>query len=206
MAIAKYIREAWKKPQESLGDLWQQRLIEWRREPAITRIDYPTRLDRARSLGYKAKQGVVMIRQRVPKGGYQRPMPTAYGRKPKNRRQFKVVDKSQQVIAEERAARKFVNLEVLNSYYVGEDGLFKWFEIIMLDKHHGAIKSDLDLGWIADTQHTGRVHRGLTSAGKRSRGLRRKGKGAEKVRPSRQAYLRRKQYPRGSDRRDAWLS
>ena len=30
----------------------------------------------------------------------------------------------------------------------------------------------------------GRVYRGLTSSGKKSRGLRRKGKGAEKIRPS----------------------
>jgi len=31
-------------------------------------------------------------------------------------------EKSKQVIAEEKAARKFPNLEVLNSYWVGEDG------------------------------------------------------------------------------------
>ncbi len=36
----------------------------------------------------------------------------------------------------------------------------------------------------------GRAFRGLTSAGRKSRGLRRKGKGAEKVRPSLRANKR----------------
>jgi len=40
---------------------------------------------------------------------------------------------------------------------------------------------------IAQKQHHKRVFRGLTSAGKKIRGLRRKGRGAEKVRPSRKA-------------------
>jgi len=95
--------------------------------------------------------------------------------------------KSLRLIAEERAARKFPNLEVLNSYWVGEDGRSKWFEVIMVDPHHPAVKSDKDINWICEKQHKGRVFRGLTSAGKKVRGLRNKGRGAEKVRPSRKA-------------------
>ena len=109
------------------------------------------------------------------------------GRRPKTRGRFYPPGKSTQWMAEERAARRFPNLEVLNSYWVGEDGVNKWFEVIMVDKHHPAILSDKTLSWVAAPQHRGRVHRGLTSAGKKTRGLRHKGIGAEKARPSRAA-------------------
>ena len=184
----KYIAEAWKKPEESFVDeLMRRRLIEWRRQPAIIRVEKPTRLDRARKLGYKAKQGFIIVRVRVRRGGLRKKRPRA-GRRPKRMgvKKYKPA-KSLRLIAEERAARKFPNLEVLNSYWVGEDGRFKWFEIIMVDKNHPVIKADKDINWICQKQHKGRVFRGLTSAGKKVRGLRRKGRGAEKVRPSRKA-------------------
>jgi large subunit ribosomal protein L15e len=95
--------------------------------------------------------------------------------------------KSLRLIAEERAARKFPNLEVLNSYWVGEDGRSKWFEVLMVDPNHPAIKADKDINWICRRQHRGRVFRGLTSASKKVRSLRRRGKGAEKFRPSKKA-------------------
>jgi len=84
-----------------------------------------------------------------------------------------------------------VNLEVLNSYWVGEDGRYKWFEVILVDRSHPAILSDPQLSQIA--KQRGRVYRGLTSAGRRARGLRRKGKGAEKIRPSLRANFRKKE-------------
>ncbi|MGB9676393.1 MAG: 50S ribosomal protein L15e [Candidatus Bathyarchaeales archaeon] len=184
----KYIAEAWSKPEKSFVDeLMRQRLIEWRRQPAITRVEKPTRLDRARKLGYKAKQGFIIVRVRVRRGGLRKQRPRA-GRRPKRMgvKKFKPA-KSLRLIAEERAARKFPNLEVLNSYWVGEDGRSKWFEVIMVDPHHPAIKADKDIGWIAQKQHKKRVFRGLTSAGKKVRGLRLKGRGAEKFRPSKKA-------------------
>ena len=166
----KYIAEAWAKPEKSFVDeLMRQRLIEWRRQPAITRVEKPTRLDRARKLGYKAKQGFVIVRVRVRRGGLRKQRPKA-GRRPKRMgvKKFKPA-KSMRLIAEERAARKFPNLEVLNSYWVGEDGRSKWFEIIMVDPHHPAITADKDLNWISQKQNKRRVFRGLTSAGKKSR-------------------------------------
>ena len=54
----------------------------------------------------------------------------------------------------------------------------------MVDPSHPVIRSDKDVGWICEKQHTGRVFRGLTPAGIKGRGLTKKGKGAEKVRPS----------------------
>jgi large subunit ribosomal protein L15e len=95
--------------------------------------------------------------------------------------------KSLRLIAEERAQRKFPNLETLNSYWVGEDGKSKWFEVIMVDIHHPVIKSDSNANWMAEKQHKRRVFRSLTSAGKKVRALRTRGRGAEKARPSRKA-------------------
>jgi large subunit ribosomal protein L15e len=179
----KYIAEAWTKPEKSFVDeLMRQRLMLWRRQPAITRVEKPTRLDRARKLGYKAKQGFIIVRVRVRRGGLRKKRPRA-GRRPKRMgvKKFKHA-KSMRLIAEERAARKFPNLEALNSYWTGEDGRSKWFEVIMVDPHHPAIDSDRDINWIGEKQHRKRVFRGLTSAGKKVRSLRRKGRGAEKVR------------------------
>jgi len=172
----KYVAEAWSKPEESfVKDLMKQRLIEWRREPTIVRVERPLRLDRARKLGYKAKQGFVMVRVRVRRAGKRRPRPKA-GRRQKRMGVAKLkLAKSLKLIAEERAARKFPNLEVLNSYWVWEDGLHKWYEVIMVDPNHPVIKSDRNIGWIAEKAHHGRVFRGLTSAGKEVRGLRHKG-------------------------------
>jgi len=184
----KYLARVWKRPKDSfIGELMRERLITWRKQPSILRIEKPTRLDRARKLGYKAKQGFVVVRVRVRRGGLKRPRPRS-GRRPKRMGVAKLKPaKSMRLIAEERAARKFPNLEVLNSYWVWEDGRFKWFEVILVDPNHPAIKSDKDINWICERVHRGRVFRGLTSAGKKVRGLRHKGRGAEKARPSRRA-------------------
>ncbi len=169
-----YLREMWKKRWEdpALLNLWKQRILRWRREPTVVRIEKPTRLDRARALGYKAKPGIIVVRVRVRKGGLNRPRPNK-GRRPKRMGVYGYAPaKSTRLIAEERAARKYPNLEVLNSYYVGEDGLYKWYEVILVDPHHPAICRDPELKWICSGKHRGRVFRGLTSAGKKMRGLR----------------------------------
>jgi large subunit ribosomal protein L15e len=189
----KYIAKAWMQPEDSyVEELMKQRLIEWRKEPAIVRIEKPTRLDRARKLGFKAKQGFIIVRVRVRRGGLRKQRPKA-GRRPKRMgvKKYKPA-KSLKLIAEERAARKFPNLEVLNSYWVGEDGRHKWFEVIFVDPHHPVVKADKNINWICNSSHKGRVFRGLTSSGKKMRGLLHRGHGAEKVRPSRKAVLRKK--------------
>ena len=184
-----YIRELWKKPKENLGPLWKERLIAWRREPATVRILRPTRIDRARTLGYKAKQGYMIVRQRIPRGGRMREK-TDGGRKPRRYTRRLTLGMNYQWVAEQRAAKKYVNCEVLNSYYVCEDGKFYWYEVILVDKNHPVIKKDKKINWITKKENKGRVFRGLTSAGRKARGLRNKGKGAEKVRPSRRANNR----------------
>lgn len=188
MGIYKYIRKAWEKPKENLKELYRQRLIDWRKENSIVRIDKPTRLDRARSLGYKAKQGIIMARVRVSGGGRMREQ-IKKGRRPKHARRRKIVRKSYRWIAEERAGKRFKNCEVLNSYNILEDSKHKWFEIILVERGNPVINSDKQLEFISNER--GRVFRGKTSAGKRSRGLRNKGKGAEKLRPSRKANFKK---------------
>ena len=190
MSMYKYIREAWKKPKQNLGPLWQQRLIQWRREPVTIRIDRPTRLDKARSLGYKAKQGIFVVRQRVNRGGKMRPKFKG-GRRSKAMRRRMVLAKNYQQIAEERANKKYKNCEVLNSYEVAKDGKHYWYEIILVDRDSSVIKSDKNLKWVSEKGHKGRTYRGVTSAGRKSRGLRNKGKGAEKLRPSLRAHGRK---------------
>ena len=192
MGMYQYIRETWKKPRENLGDIWQKRLLEWKSQDVTVRIKKPTRIDRARSLGYKAKQGFITVRQRVDRGRRKRET-IRHGRRSKHFGQRKDVDKSYQSIAEERAARKYPNCEVLNSYYVGEDGIYFWYEIILVDKNHPQTLADTKINWIFKSSHKGRVFRGLTSTAKKSRGLRsNKGKGAEKLRPSRTANIKRR--------------
>lgn len=180
MGVYKYIKQTF---EDGGNKLLRQRLIGWRKEPAILRIEHPTKLHRARSVGYRAKQGILIVRVRVPRGGRMREQRKS-GRVPKKQRRKKIVNLSYQTIAEARVNDKFPNCEVLNSYFAAQDGLYYWFEVILVDKHHPAIKTDPQLSWIAEPQHTGRVYRGLTSSARKSRGLRRKGKGAEKVRPS----------------------
>lgn len=190
MGMYKYIRKAWKNPKENLGDLWQQRLIEWRKQPSTLRISRPTRLDRARSLGYKPKQGILIIRQRVQKSSRRREKPSG-GRRPKTSRLKKIVGMNYQEIAERRAVKNYVNCEVLNSYLVANDGKSYWFEVILVDKMHPSIKKDKQLSWMQKHRNTRRVYRGLTSAGRKTRGLRKKGVGAEKIRPSQRANMRK---------------
>ena len=189
MGMYQKLRELWKKPKAGLGDLWQKRLMQFRREPATLRIDKPTRLDKARALGYKAKQGIIVVRQRVARGSHYKPK--RYGGRRSKRATGRVtLSKNYKMIAEERAGKKYLNCEVLNSYEVAKDGKNYWFEVILVDKKHPAIVKDKDLGWISKRQHTRRVHRGKTSAGRKVRGLRHKGKGAEKLRPSKRAKSR----------------
>src|SRR5207245_2072712 len=61
---------------EKSGDILA-RAIQLRREPTILRVERPSRLDRARMLGYKAKQGVAVVRVRGSRGGMRRQRPRA---------------------------------------------------------------------------------------------------------------------------------
>jgi len=184
MGYLKYVRKLWEQPKVNMKDGYRELLLRVRREPVTMRIERPTNIARARSLGYKPKEGVLIIRQRVVMGSKQRP-DIKGGRRTSHSHQDKNLIKNKQQIAEERVASKYLNCEVLNSYLVIKDGKNAWYEVIMIDRNHPAVLADKQLAGIAKQQ--GRAFRGLTSTGRKSRGLRAKGQGAEKVRPSRTA-------------------
>jgi large subunit ribosomal protein L15e len=180
------IREFWKKPdKERVREL----MIQWRSEPTILAIEKPTRIDRARSLGYKAKKGFVIVRVRVLRGGRKRHR-TNKGRKSKRHTIRKVVKMNYKTIAEQRVTRKYTNLEVLNSYNLAKDGKYYFYEVILVDPSKPEIKNDKKMKWISKTSHKKRALRGLTSAGTKGRGLRDKSP-MNKNRPSVRAGKRR---------------
>ncbi|HEA46273.1 MAG TPA: 50S ribosomal protein L15e [Candidatus Pacearchaeota archaeon] len=181
-----YIKEAWKKPDKKT---LRERMIVWRKSQALERVEKPLRLDRARGLGYRDKKGFVIIRVRLKRGGHKRPRPNK-GRRSKRLHTRKNLRMNYKGIAEQRAAKKFTNLEVLNSYLIGKDGVHYFYEVILVDPERPEIKKDKKINWITKPANRGRAFHGKTSAGKKSRGLRKKSP-EMKVRPSLRARKRR---------------
>jgi large subunit ribosomal protein L15e len=164
------------KQAESVAEIKKKRLTVWRSEPTVKRIERPTNLDRARTLGYKAKQGIVVVRVKTGRGARKIPLIKG-GRRPRRAGRFFTLNKGKQQVAEEKAAGKYRNMEVLNSYWVGEDGKSTWYEVILLDRSHPSVAKDKDQSASrVISSGRGRAFRGLTSAGRRSRGLLHKGK------------------------------
>lgn len=187
MGAYKYLEELWRKKQSDvLRFLLRVRAWEFRHLPAIHRATRPSRPDKARRLGYKAKQGFVIYRVRVRRGGRKRPVSKGiqYG-KPKHQgiSQLKF-QRNKRSVAEERAGRRCGNMRVLNSYWVNHDSVYKYYEVIMVDPSHKAIRRDPRINWIARPVMKHRERRGLTGAGRHGRGLMRKGHGVSKMRPS----------------------
>ena len=80
-------------------------------------------------------------------------------------------ERNLQSIAEERVGRRLKGLRVLSSYWVGQDSTYKYFEVIMVDVAHAAIRRDPKINWMVRPVMKHRELRGLTTAGKKSRGL-----------------------------------
>jgi large subunit ribosomal protein L15e len=163
MGAYKYMKEAYQKETRERGELTKGKIFKWRREPVVNKVNRPSNLVRARTLGYKAKEGYVVVRVRVGKGRRRRPTPVK-GRNPAHAYLYVQPDVGLRSQAEQKANRKFTNLEVLNSYLVGEDGNYKFFEVLLVDAERVGAKLNKK-----------RAYRGLTSAGKKRRGYRAKG-------------------------------
>ncbi|MHA2028529.1 MAG: 50S ribosomal protein L15e [Candidatus Kariarchaeaceae archaeon] len=184
MTLYQSVREFWRNPNTlEFKEIQKPRLIQWRRENSVTRIERPTRIDKARALGYRAKQGFIIVRTKIRRGSRRMSRPHK-GRKGKNLAIDGTPGRNLRAMAETRTSRKFTNMEVLGSYWVGQDGKSKWFEVILVDPIHPSVANDKRINWIRSKKHTRRAFRGLTAAGKKGRGLFNKGKGAEKARPS----------------------
>ncbi len=183
----KHIDQTFQEEYKNRAEVLKNRVSAWRSGAAVERIEVPTNLARARQLGYKAKQGIIVARVKVEKGLRKRIKPRG-GRKPSKMGRFFAHVKSLQSMAEERASRRFMNCEVLNSYYVGEDGRYKFFEAILLDRSHPALMNDSFYANII--RQKGRAFRGLTSSGRKHRGIMKKGFGTSMNRPSTRSQQR----------------
>lgn len=131
----------WKENSPDLRD----RVIQWRKQEAITRIEKPSRIQRARRLGYKAKQGIVVIRMRVGTGGMRKQRPRG-GRRPKHLGVTRIkADVSMKQVAENRVLERYPNMKLLGSYFVYKDGMHYWFEVILADPSHPRVSKDKEL-------------------------------------------------------------
>eukprot|EP00540_Astrosyne_radiata_P011889 CAMPEP_0116844456 /NCGR_PEP_ID=MMETSP0418-20121206/12703_1 /TAXON_ID=1158023 /ORGANISM="Astrosyne radiata, Strain 13vi08-1A" /LENGTH=205 /DNA_ID=CAMNT_0004475421 /DNA_START=70 /DNA_END=687 /DNA_ORIENTATION=+ len=196
MPAYKYLEELWRhKQSDALRFLMRVRAWEYRQRPKITRVSRPTRTEKAHRLGFKAKQGYVVVRCGVRRGGRKRQnhRGMVYG-KPKHQgiNQLKF-ERNLQSVAEEKVGRKYSNMRVLNSYWINQDATMKYYEIILVDPSHTVVRNDPRIQWIAKGVHKHRECRGLTSAGRKARGLRKRGHRANgKIGGSyRAAWLRR---------------
>merc|ERR1711973_809511 len=193
MGAYKYMQELYRKKQSDvLRFLLRVRCWQYRQLHRVHRAPRPTRPDKARRLGYRATQGFVIYRVRVRRGGRKRPVPKGctYGKPKGHGVNHLKPTRNLQAIAEERVGRRLKGLRALNSYWVGQDSTYKYFEVIMIDPHHKAITRDPKINWMCNATQKHRELRGLTSAGKSSRGL---GKG------------RKFTQTKGGSRRACWL-
>ena len=178
MGAYKYLEELWRKKQSDvLRFLLRVRAWEYRQLPRICRVNKPTRTDKAHRLGYKAKEGFVIYRVAVRRGGRKRPVQKGIvsgkpGNAGINHLKF---ERNLQSVAEERIGRRAGNLRVLNSYWVNSDATYKYFEVILVDVQHPVIRNDPKINWMVAPVHKHRECRGLTSAGRKGRGLRKQG-------------------------------
>lgn len=131
----------WKQNAPSL----REKAIGWRKENALTRIEKPSRIQKARRLGYKAKQGIVVIRMRVGTGGMRRKRPVA-GRRPKHLGVTRIkADVNMKEVAERRVLERYPNMKLLGSYFLYKDGMYFWYEVILADPSHPRIVKDKEL-------------------------------------------------------------
>ena len=123
----------------------RNRAINWRRQNAMTRIDRPSRLLRARRLGYKAKEGIIVVRMRVGTGGMRKQRPKG-GRRPKHLGVTRIkADVNMQEVAERRVLENHRNMKLLGSYFLYRDGKHIWYEVILADPSHPRIAKDKEL-------------------------------------------------------------
>lgn len=196
MGANKYIQELYRNKQsDTMRFLLRLRCWEYRQLGVIHRVQKPTRPEKAHRLGFKAKQGFVVYRVRVRRGcrKKQAAKGATYG-KTKNHGVNELKPKRNlQAIAEERVGRRVAkSLRVLNSYWVAQDSTFKFYEVICIDPFHKAVRRDPKINWICKSVHKHRELRGLTSAGRKHRGL---GKGvgyAKSIGGSRSASWKRR--------------
>lgn len=139
------ISREWRSLTKNSSTVFKQRAILWRRGATVVRVERPSRLDRAKALGYKAKQGIIVVRIKVSRGGMRQKRPTS-GRRPKHMGVLKIKGHfSSGDTAERRVSEKYPNTKVLGSYPVYQDGKFIWHEVILADLNHPSLKASYEI-------------------------------------------------------------
>jgi len=195
MGAYRYVSELYKKKQSDvMRYLLRIRAWHYRQLARVHRAPRSTRPDKARKLGYKNKVGFCIYRVCMRRGGRKRPVPkgNAYG-KPKTSGAINEQKpyRNLQAIAEQRVGNRLKSLRVLNSYWVAQDATYKYYEVIMVDVTKNQIRNDPRMNWICNPVHKRRDCRGLTSAGKKHRGL---------------GHGKRFNQTKGGSRRARWIS
>ncbi|MCL4127970.1 UNVERIFIED_CONTAM: hypothetical protein GTU68_025245 [Idotea baltica] len=195
MGAYKYMQETYRKKQSDvMRYLLRLRAWQYRHLHTLHRAPRATRPEKARRLGYKNKQGFLIYRIRVRRGGRKRPVEKGctYG-KPKSHgvNQLKPT-RNLQSLAEERCGRRLGGLTLLNSYWVAQDSTFKYFEVILLDPSRTSIRRDPRVNWVCSNTQKHRELRGKTSKGRKHRGLGRGHRFVQTTGGSRRAAWKRK--------------
>ena len=137
--------QVWIKMWKENSTELREKAILWRKQNAITRVAKPSRIMRARRLGYKAKQGIVVVRMRVGTGGMRRQRPRG-GRRPKHLGVTRIkAAVSMKQVAERRVLERYRNMKLLGSYFLYKDGMHYWFEVILADPSHKRIAKDKEI-------------------------------------------------------------
>ncbi len=130
MGAFKYIAKSFESSLKERSTEFKQRLQKWRKANTIARAEGPSNPVRARTLGYKAKKGYVIVRVKIKRGKRAR-RKADQGRKPGRTVKYRAPGRSLGFYAENKASLRYPNLCVVNSYPVGTDGVFAYFEVIL---------------------------------------------------------------------------
>jgi large subunit ribosomal protein L15e len=150
MGAYKYLTELYtKKQSDVLQFVSRVRCWEYRQLAVIHRASRPSRPDKARRLGYKAKQGYLIYRVRVRRGNRKKPVKkgATFGKPVRQGVNHLKFQRGLRSIAEERVGRRCANLRVwvlapaggallmsrLNSYWINQDGVYKYYEVILVE-------------------------------------------------------------------------
>ena len=129
MSLANYVQKSFAQGLKTRSQALRERITKWRRTPPVVRVERPLNPPKARSLGYKATRDFIVVRSRIARGKRRRRRPDL-GRKPGKNRKTQPPGRSLREMAEQRAAKRYPNLKLVNSYYVGSDGQYKFYEVI----------------------------------------------------------------------------
>merc|ERR1712131_92003 len=153
MTFAQILREIHRKKQSDVMKYETRiNIVEARQNDEVHRVERPTYLERARKLGYKAKQGYSIWVVKIGKGDAFRDYNNGNTRGKCVNAGIHQIKPSlnKQAEAEQIIGKKLGSLRVLGSYKIGCDLKSHYFEVIMVDPMHNAIRNDYKINWICN--------------------------------------------------------